>query len=132
MISRHSAFWRYTVFQIPSWILVAIGGWWIHRSFEVPAWLAPCALIAWVIKDYALYPFLRFAYETDERPQIERLIGTCGTTVGSLEPRGYVRVRGELWRAQTRLTDTIAEGEAVEVISVDGMSLIVRVTPKTN
>ena len=123
------AFWRYTAFQIPSWILAAIGGWWIHRSFDIPLWLASGVLVAWVIKDYALYPFLRFAYEADHRPQIERLIGAQGTTIGTLAPDGYVRVRGELWRAKTEASETIAEGEAVEVTGVDGMMVIVRCGP---
>ena len=126
MHTRHPAFWRYTAFQVPSWILAAIGGWWIHRWFDLPVWVAAAILVVWVIKDYALYPFLRFAYETDDRPQMERLIGAKGSAIGSLTPDGYVRVRGELWRAKTEAPETIAEGDAVEVTGVERMTVIVR------
>ena len=59
-------------------------------------------LVMWVIKDIALYPFLRSAYEVDDRQPIERLIGERGTTVEPLAPSGYVRVGGELWYAETK------------------------------
>ena len=132
MFSRHATFWRYTAFQVPGWILAAIGGWWIHRGFGIPVCLAFGILVVWVVKDYALYPFLRFAYETDRRPQIERLIGARGRAVGPLTPDGYVRVRGELWRAKHEVTDTIEGGEAVEVTGVDRMLVIVRMVRRRN
>ena len=128
MRTRHQAFWRYTAFQVPGWILTAIGGWWIHRRFDLPLWVTSGVLAAWVIKDYALYPFLRFAYEVDHRPQMERLIGAKGSAIESLAPDGYVRVRGELWRAKTMGTETIGEGDAVEVTGVERMTVIVRVS----
>ena len=64
------------------------------------------------LKDAALYPWLRTAYETDSRRVIERLIGLAGVAVEPLAPRGYVRVRGELWQAEpakiVRFTVTVA------------------------
>ena len=130
MSLRHPAFWRYTAFQIPGWILAAIGGWLIHQWFDIPLWLASGVLVVWVIKDYALYPFLRFAYEADHRPQIERLIGATGKAVGSIAPDGYVRVRGELWRATIEAAEPIKEDEPVEVVGVEGMTVIIRRVPK--
>ena len=130
MRTRHPAFWRYTAFQIPGWLLAAIGGWWIYTTLGVPLWVAAGVLVVWVIKDYALYPVLRFAYEADHRRPIEYLIGTKGTAVDSLDPTGYVRVRGELWMATRDKSDEsgspVGSGSAVQVTAVDGTMLVVK------
>ncbi len=126
-MTRHPAFWRYTAFQVPGWIIAAGGGWWIHRWLDVPVWVASGVLVVWVIKDYALFPFLRSAYELDHRLPIERLIGERGHATDQLSPTGYVRVRGELWRARTSGQDTgISRGDPVEVTGVDGTTLLVK------
>lgn len=127
MRTKHPAFWRYTAFQIPGWLLASAGGWWLHSALDVPPWAAAGLPAAWVIKDYALYPVLRFAYEADQRRPIERLIGAGGTAIEPLEPAGYVRVRGELWRARRAPADgPLGVGDAVEVVGVDGATLLVR------
>ena len=126
MRTKHPAFWRYTAFQIPGWLLAAAGGWWLYRYLSVPLWVAAGLPLAWVIKDYALYPLLRFAYEADQRRPIERLIGTEGAAVEPLAPAGYVRVRGELWRARGLAANgAIGTGDAIEVVGVEGATLIV-------
>jgi len=126
MQNKQRVFWRYTAFQIPGWMLAAVMGWLLNQKFNVPLWLAACFLVAWVIKDYALYPFLRFAYEIDDRQQIERLIGAKGKAVNTLAPNGYVRVRGELWRAVNEETTPLKAGSLVAVVSVKGMTVMVR------
>ncbi len=130
MKTRHPAFWRYTAFQIPGWLLAAVGGWWIYTTLDVPLWVAAGVLVAWVIKDYALYPVLRFAYEADHRSRIEHLIGSEGTAVEPLAPTGYVRVRGELWRARIEPDADTAEvtpGQPVIITAVEGTALLVAV-----
>ena len=125
-MARSPAFWRYTAFQIPGWIIASVGGWWIHRTLEVPIWVAAGVLVAWVIKDYALYPFLRSAYELDYRLPIERMIGELGYATERLSPVGYVRVRGELWRARTDdVNQTVNQGDHIQVARVDGTILVV-------
>ena len=81
----------------------------------------------WVIKDYALYPFLRSAYERNHKLPIERMIGERGNAAADLAPTGYVKVRAELWRA--RAADehqTIDKGDAVIVSGLDGTTLVVK------
>jgi len=123
-----SAFWRYTAFQVPGWCIAAGGGWLAHRWLEVPVWLASGVLVVWVVKDYALYPFLRFAYESDHRLPIERMIGHSGTAAEPLSPDGYVRVRGELWRARLAGNDLLDRGERIEVTGIEGTTLLVQRT----
>ena len=124
-MSPSPSFWRYSAFQIPGWILAAGGGILIYRWFDVPLWLAFGVLVVWVVKDYALYPFLKGAYELDHRQPIERLVGQSGSAAETLSPSGYVRVRGELWRATTDEPEGIGAGRPVEVTGVDGTTLIV-------
>ena len=124
-MTRHPAFWRYTAFQIPGWIIASVGGWWVHRWLDVPLWVVSGVLVVWVIKDYALFPFLRSAYELDHRLPIERLIGERGKATDQLSPDGWVRVRGELWRAKSETAATIAPGVPVEVKGIEGTMLLV-------
>ncbi len=123
---RRSPFWRYTALQVPGWVLALALGWWIRTSFDAPGWLAPAILLAWVVKDMALYPLLRSAYETNEAPPVERLIGRRGVAIEPLAPSGYVRIGGELWRARASAATPIAPHLTVEVIGAEGLVLSVR------
>ncbi len=55
----------------------------------------------------------------------EALIGAKGIATTNLAPKGEVRVLGEFWQA-TAKDKTIAEGEAVDVVDMEGMFLIVK------
>ena len=123
---RRSPFWRYTALQVPGWVLALVVGWWIHTSFDTSAWVAPGLLAAWVGKDMALYPLLRSAYEVNEAPPVERLIGRRGVAVERLAPSGYVRIGGELWRARASDAAPIAPNLTVEVVGAQGLILAVR------
>jgi membrane-bound serine protease (ClpP class) len=55
----------------------------------------------------------------------EALIGAKGTATTDLKPKGEVRVMGEFWEATTKET-TIAEGQAIEVVGLEGVFLVVK------
>ena len=62
------------------------------------------------------------------RPGSEELVGQAGIVRRPLDPEGYVRVHGELWRARAE-NGPIAAGEPVEVAGIDdGLVLEVRRT----
>ena len=124
--ASRSPFWRYTAFQVPGWVLAAGGGWWLNATMDVPAWVAAGVLVAWVVKDVALYPLLRSAYEVNESPPVERLIGSRGVAIEPLAPRGYVRVAGELWKAETADGTRIESSAAVDVVGAKNLVLAVR------
>lgn len=98
-------------------------------SLDAPAWVAVGLPVAWFVKDMALYPLVRSAYEIDDTPPIARLIGRVGTAAQRLAPRGYVRVRGELWRAETDAGAAVEPEATVEVVGAAGLTL--RVRPRT-
>ncbi len=93
----------------------------------VPAWLAGVLLLAWVVKDIALYPALRPAYVVESKTGAEQLVGCRAQVSDRLAPQGYVRLRGELWRAELDGgVGTIESGAQVVVVGVDGLVLQVR------
>jgi membrane-bound ClpP family serine protease len=55
----------------------------------------------------------------------EALIGAKGTATTDLKPKGEVRVMGEFWEATAKET-TIAEGQAIEVVGLEGVFLVVK------
>ena len=126
-VSPHrSPFWRYTALQVPGWVLALTIAWWIHTSFDAPGWLAPAIPVAWMVKDMALYPLLRSAYDMNEALPVERLIGCRGVATEPLSPSGYVRIGGELWRAHSADATPIARHLTVEVVGAKGLLLAVR------
>ena len=55
----------------------------------------------------------------------EALIGAGGVATTDLKPKGEVRVMSEFWEATAKNT-TIAAGQEVEVIGMEGMTLVVK------
>ena len=57
----------------------------------------------------------------------EALIGAKGIATTDLKPKGEVRVLGEFWQAIAK-DATIANGQAIEVVCLEGMFLVVKPT----
>ncbi|HZD41846.1 MAG TPA: NfeD family protein [Terriglobales bacterium] len=119
-------FFRYLLFQIPQWFVLALFLWLLVDRAAVPQWASEAFFIFWVVKDLAIYPWVRPAYETNTKTGAEELIGAKGLAQEALDPDGYVKVRGELWKARVEPTDRIITPQsAVRVRSAAGMTLIV-------
>lgn len=121
---------RYALYQVPGLLIlvgVVVG---LYRWAAIPGWAAVALVVAWILKDAALYPWLRTAYESDSRRVIDRMVGLDGVAVERLAPRGYVRVRGELWQAEPADPDgAIEAGHAVTVHAIATDILLVRPNP---
>lgn len=117
---------RYVLIQIPGWILAAIILYALHRWMALPLWVAGILLAAGLAKDALLFPYLRRAYETDEKTGAHRLIGQRAEVHQRLAPDGYVLIRGELWRARLNPPGKTAEpGASVHVTAAAGLVLLV-------
>ena len=117
---------KYLLFQVPGWVVAALVlillRIWTKLSLETAVGL----FFLWVVKDLLFYPLLRIAYQAEPTTVVEQLIGLKGVAREPLDPSGYVRVRGELWRAEAEAgSDPIAAGAAVRVLRAEGMTLIV-------
>ena len=121
-----TVFQRYLILQAPGWVLAAIILAALHLWASLPLWIAVGLFAFYAGKDFVLYPFLRRAYESDTRTGAEQLIGATGTATEDLAPEGYIRVRGELWRATlARGSPPVHRGARVRVQSAVGLTLVV-------
>jgi membrane protein implicated in regulation of membrane protease activity len=117
---------KYLLFQIPGWIITAIVLLMLLHWEFIPKWLAVLCFVAWLLKDLLLYPFLRRAYEPGVTGSA-RLVGSKGIAEGDLTPTGYIRVRGELWRAVASPADQVVRsGTEVEIVRAERMEVFVR------
>jgi membrane-bound serine protease (ClpP class) len=74
---------------------------------------------------------LFFAFVLAKVVQMRRRPASVGTHTilgqhGLVRPDGHVAVRGELWQARTEGGEPLEPGEEVDVVAVDGLSLVVR------
>jgi membrane protein implicated in regulation of membrane protease activity len=114
------------LYQVPGLLLLILGLSVLQPTFGYSFRVAAAIVAGWLLKDLLLFPFLRGAYEADGRSVVERLVGERAMTVQELAPAGYVRVRGELWRAEARAgADPIPAGQPVVVDDVRGFTLMV-------
>lgn len=77
---------------------------------------AVVAVALWVVKDLLLYPLLRSSYEKGP-DGLAALIGCTAIAVESFEGCGFVRVRGELWRA--RCSVGVDAGQALHIVAAE-------------
>jgi membrane-bound ClpP family serine protease len=120
---------RYCLFQLPGFVavaalLVVLVQWW-----GLAPRLAALFLALWVLKDLALYPFVRKAYEPRSGGGADALVGSLATARDRLDPDGYVRVGHELWRARVR-GGPVEKGAPVRVLEVRGLTLVVEVAAR--
>lgn len=102
-------------------VLIVVG-----QFINISTWIIITILALWVVKDVALFPKVWRAYAFDDNRPIRKLVGLEATVVFNLNPVGYVRVQGELWRAEIRNPLHVAErGERTRVVDIRATTLIV-------
>jgi len=118
---------RYILFQIPAFLIVIsillLLDQWLNLTYV----LITAILVLWILKDTIMYRFVWKSYDVDNKAQVNRLIGSKGKIVEDLNPRGYVKVNGELWHAEVNNNDTfLRKDEVVEVVEVNGLKMRVK------
>jgi membrane protein implicated in regulation of membrane protease activity len=119
-------FLKYLSMQIPSWLLLLVVVLFLRSLGQLSAFAAGVLVGLTVLKDLLVYRFRRRAYEEDPRTGAERLVGERGVVARRLAPNGYIRVRGELWRAELQpRANTVPEGITVKITAGRGLTLTV-------
>lgn len=119
-------FWRYLAFQAPGWIALGALAWLGVAWWELPPWVPVLVVGLWVAKDLTLYPWLRHAYDEKPHDPGAPLVGRTGLARERIDRAGYVRLGGELWRAELAPECTpVDSGESVRVRAVRGLTLVV-------
>lgn len=122
---------RYTLLQLPGFVLLVLILFLFHSWFDIPVRAAILVLGLWVAKDIILFPLVWRSYIPQEFSPLKALIGLQGVAVESLNPAGYIRLRSELWSARTAENyPNVRTGETVRVKDVEGLTLIVVPIPK--
>lgn len=93
-------------------------------TLEIEALLAGILLIIAAIAAWLFYVGIKAQYKKVKTGR-EALIGAKGFAITDLKPKGEVRVMGEFWQA-TAKNATVANGDAVEVVDMEGMFLVVK------
>lgn len=115
---------NYFLWQVPGWVVAALVLLWLHALVGLPTWAAWLLFGLYVAKDCVLFPMMRGSFRPPEPG--EPLIGARGRAVEPLAPTGYVRIGGELWKAEARPPDrVIASGSPVVVRDARGLTLVV-------
>ena len=117
---------RYVLLNIPELAAVVLILIIIQHWAVLPVWLFWSIIGLWIVKDALLFPFVWRAYDWNRSEPSESMIGAHGLAKQRLAPSGYVRIRGELWRAE-RLGDgpPIETGQTVRVEKMKGLTLFV-------
>ena len=117
---------RYLAVQAPSWVLWGVGLYVIRELMGFPAWIIWALISIWITKDFLILPYVWRSYEI-QLEQRHPLTGAEGVVEKPLIPEGYIRVRGELWRAElAEEKGPVGKGEKVQVQRAEGLTLIVR------
>jgi len=118
---------RYALLQVPALALLVVLLIVVQRWVDLPAWFTWGLVALWVAKDAVLFPFTWRAYDWHRSGDANSMVGARGITEEQLAPSGYIRVHGELWKAEVMGDGpSIDRGEAVRVRGIRGLTLLVQ------
>lgn len=121
---------RYWLLQLPGTAAVVLVVLVLRGVLDLPAWVPWAIVAAWIAKDALLYGLVWRSYDT-QGPTAHSIEGELGIALERIDPTGYVRLRGERWRAQLASDSRpVEKGETVRVESVRDLTLIVRPSPR--
>lgn len=121
---------RYALFQIPNYALLGLIWIVVRYWWDPPGWVLWSLLAFWVTKDIFWFFFVWRAYNTRPFGQKPTMLGKEGVVEVSLAPSGYVRIQGEIWRAESmEKGKPLQKGNRVRVCGVRGLTLIVEPVP---
>jgi len=124
-----SVLW-YTIYSIISTILeevalAAIVLWGLpYFNIHIPWWGLAMLMIALAVYSYIAYRIGKPTLTMKPLVSLETMIGSEGKVVTPLAPEGYVKVKGELWKASSTESE-LEVGDEVVVVGIDGLKLIV-------
>lgn len=115
---------KYLLLQLPALLFLILILLLLRHWEIIPRWVFWAVVAAWAIKDALLFPFVWRAYDPDSPAAGHSLVGARGVARERLAPAGYIRIGGELWRAELEKGEPPVEaGEVVVVREVRGLTL---------
>ena len=130
MYNKKSARWH-TIYSIISTVVeevvIAMFIFLVLPLFDVhiPLWGIVIILAGFTVFSYVMYlvghPTISYRHVSDP----ETIIGNDGIVESDVDPEGYVKVRGELWKAVTD-DEKLIKGDEVVITGIKGLKLNVR------
>jgi membrane protein implicated in regulation of membrane protease activity len=118
---------RYALYQIPDIAIFVLILFLLHQWVDLSLWLCIGAVTLWMVKYVLVFTFVWPAYDKPLSGDVKSLIGTEGIAEERLDPSGYIRVHGELWRAEViGKTIPIEKGQTVLIERAHGFTLLVK------
>ena len=118
---------RYARYQIPDVAIFVLILSVLHQWVGLSLGLFIGLVTLWMVKYVVVFSFVWRAYDKPRPGDVTSLIGTQGIAEERLDPAGYVRVHGELWRAEViGKTMAIEKGKTVLIERADGLTLLVK------
>ena len=122
---------RYALFQIPDIGILALILFVVHQWVDLSLWLVIGIVSLWMVKYVIVFSFVWRAYDKPRPGDIKSLIGTEGIAEERLDPSGYIRVHGELWRAEViEKAIPVEKGQTVQIERASGLTLLVKPVQK--
>jgi len=107
-------------------IIIAIVLWVLPRyNIHLPLWGLVLLIIGFVIYAVVTYMIGSRIMKKKPLPGFTNMIGFEGYVTTSLEPEGFVSIKGELWKARAE-SGTLVSGTSIIVVSQKGLELVVR------
>ncbi|MDD2251759.1 MAG: NfeD family protein [Dehalococcoidales bacterium] len=95
-----------------------------YWGINTPVYGLVLIILAWIILSTAIYRVGSRALDQRLVAGLPSMVGTRGVVVKELSLEGTVRIKGEYWRAVAQ--EPVCSGHPVEVVSQEGMLLIVK------
>jgi membrane protein implicated in regulation of membrane protease activity len=89
----------------------------------IPWWIIVILMVVELGVSWFTYVMGRRALSKQLASGPEAIVGSIGTVAAPFNPTGYVKVRGELWKASCKFK--LEVGDQVVVTRIDGMKLVV-------
>jgi membrane protein implicated in regulation of membrane protease activity len=118
---------RYASYQIPDVAILVLILFVLHQWLDLSLWLSIGLVSLWMVNYVIVFTFVWPAYDKPRPGDVKSLIGTEGIAEERLDPSGYIRVHGELWRAEViGKTIPIEKGQPVLIERACGLTLLVK------
>lgn len=117
---------RFALLQIPDLLILVLALIVLREWIDASSRLIWGLVVFWFLKDAVTFFFVWPAYEEHSSDAWQDLIGCDGVAEEKLDPEGYIRVHGVLWRARAREDARVDKGDHVVVEGIDGGCLLVR------
>ena len=122
MKTRHYAIYSLVMSLLQEAALVAVVLWLLPGfGINIPLWGLILAIVALGIYGYVGYRLGKSAL--GRKPIVSPDIGSRGQVTTTISPKGYVRIRGELWQATSN--SVIGTDAEIIVVDIKGMTLLV-------